>query len=738
MAVEWLDGGRYADSSGYQTDAERSMWRWRDWVIDAYNDNMPFDQFTIEQIAGDLLPDATLDQRIATAFNRNHSQNGEGGIVPEEFLVENVVDRVATTSTVWLGLTLGCARCHDHKFDPISQKEFYEVFAYFNNVPERGKAFKYGNSPPLVTAPTADQYAELAELDVKLSEAREVFSGFETEAAGAQQQWEDSLSAAGRVDWVLRDQLLVHHPLDGDIAGVYTGAPVTVSPAVTAGLRANATSPEVTLPVKVTLEDGQPRFVPGRVGAALSFDGQRFINAGDIANFSYDDPFTLAAWIYSTAPDGVILSRALAGDQGEQGWGLYLVDGKLQVNLSQRYMDDGVRVETRDVLPLNEWQHVLVTYDGKRVPAGFRVYVNGQSQEITPRSTGSNNPMRTREPLRIGASGSARENSGATDSRPRFQGQIDNVRIYTAVLTPGQAAVVATAESLSEIARIAPASRTAGQSEKLWGSWFLPSEYQGVKFLSTGDPVLYLSNPPGVDRSARRRFLDDLGTLNRQDLEEFGDPETSTCIAQYEMAYRMQASVPELTDLSDEPDSVFERYGEDSRTPGTFAANCLLARQLAERDVRFIELFHRGWDMHTQLPRRIQVQAKDVDQPQAALIQELKERGLLDETLVVWGGEFGRTIFCQGRLTDETYGRDHHSRCFTIWMAGGGIKPGTTYGESDDFAFNIVKDPVHIHDLHATMLHLLGIDHTKLTFPYQGRNFRLTDVHGEVVQGVLA
>ncbi len=274
--------------------------------------------------------------------------------------------------------------------------------------------------------------------------------------------------------------------------------------------------------------------------------------------------------------------------------------------------------------------------------------------------------------------------------------------------------------------------------DRLWGSGFLPSEHQGVKFLSTGDPVLYLSNPPGIDRSGRRRFLDDLGALNRQDREAFGDPETSTRIAQYEMAYRMQASVPELTDLSDEPDSVFERYGPDSKTPGTFAANCLLARRLAERDVRFIELFHRGWDMHTQLPKRIQVQAKDVDQPQAALIQDLKERGLLDETLVVWGGEFGRTIFCQGRLTEETFGRDHHPRAFTIWMAGGGVKHGTTYGETDDFAFNIVKDPVHIHDLHATMLHLLGIDHTKLTFPYQGRNFRLTDVHGEVVQGVLA
>ncbi len=471
MAVAWLDGARYADSSGYQTDAERSMWRWRDWVIDAYNDNMPFDQFTIEQLAGDLLPDATLDQRIATAFNRNHSQNGEGGIIPEEFLVENVVDRVATTSTVWLGLTLGCARCHDHKFDPISQKEFYEVFAYFNNIPERGKAFKYGNSPPLVTAPTWDQYAELAKVDADLRGAREALSSLETDTAAAQQRGEEAMPAAGRVDWVLRDQLLVHYPFDGDIAGVYTGAPVTVSPSVTAGLRASRRAPEnATVPVNVTLEDGQPHFVPGRIGAAVSFDGQRYIDAGDIANFSYDDPFTLAAWIYATVADGVIMSRALAGDEGEQGWGLYLVDGKVRVNLSQRWADDGVRVETRDVLPLNEWQHVLVTYDGKRIPAGFRVYVNGQSQALTPLLDGINNPMRTREPLRIGASGSARENSGASetdDARPRFQGVIDDVRIYTAVLTPDQAAVVATAESLSEIARIAPASRTAGQSEKL-------------------------------------------------------------------------------------------------------------------------------------------------------------------------------------------------------------------------------------------------------------------------------
>ena len=467
MAVEWLDGARYADSSGYQTDAERSMWRYRDWVIDAYNANMPFDRFTIEQLAGDMLPDATLDQRIATAFNRNHSQNGEGGIIPEEFLVENVVDRVSTTGTVWMGLTLGCARCHDHKFDPLSQREFYEIFAYFNNVPERGKAFKYGNSPPYLTAPTEEQFAELDELDEKLAAAREAFASLETGAAEGQREWEASLSAAGRVDWVLRDRLLVHHPLDGDIAGVYTSEPVYVSPAVTSGLRGAGEPRLAELPVNVTLVDGQPRFAPGRIAEAVSFDGRRFIDAGDIANFTYNDAFSVAAWIHPTAEDGVIVSRALAGDQGERGWGFYLAGGKLQANLSDRWDDDGVRVETEDALPLDEWQHVLMTYDGSRVPAGFRVYVNGESRRLTPRLDGINNPMRTREPLRIGASGPPREDSGATDSAPRFQGRIDDVRVYAKVLNPAEAAVLATAASLDEIAGIPPVERTAGQADKL-------------------------------------------------------------------------------------------------------------------------------------------------------------------------------------------------------------------------------------------------------------------------------
>jgi hypothetical protein len=274
-------------------------------------------------------------------------------------------------------------------------------------------------------------------------------------------------------------------------------------------------------------------------------------------------------------------------------------------------------------------------------------------------------------------------------------------------------------------------------ADRMWGSGFLPTKYQGVKFRSGGDPVLYLSNPAGFSQSDRRRFLDDLSKLNQLEIDKFGDPEISTRIAQYEMAYRMQTSVPELTDLSKEPARIFDLYGPDSRKPGTFAANCLLARRLAERGVRFIQLFHRGWDQHNQLPKNIALQCGDIDQACAGLIQDLKERGLLEDTLVVWGGEFGRTVYCQGKLTADDYGRDHHPRCFTVWMAGAGVKPGITHGETDDFCYNITRDPVHVHDLHATILHTLGIDHTRLTFKFQGRHYRLTDVAGSVVKPVL-
>ena len=272
---------------------------------------------------------------------------------------------------------------------------------------------------------------------------------------------------------------------------------------------------------------------------------------------------------------------------------------------------------------------------------------------------------------------------------------------------------------------------------RLWGAGFLPSRYQGVQFRSGREPVLFLDNPPGVSPQSRRRMLDALSELHHLHHADTLDPEVESRIAQYEMAFRMQTSVPEVTDLSSEPDHVFAMYGKDSRTPGTFAANCLLARRLAERGVRFIQLYHQDWDHHGGLPAGIRNKCRETDQASAALIKDLKMRGMLDDTLVVWGGEFGRTNYSQGKLTATDYGRDHHPRCFTIWMAGGGIKPGTTWGETDEYSYNIVKDGVHVHDLHATMLHQLGIDHERLTYRHQGRRYRLTDVHGHILKGIL-
>jgi hypothetical protein len=274
---------------------------------------------------------------------------------------------------------------------------------------------------------------------------------------------------------------------------------------------------------------------------------------------------------------------------------------------------------------------------------------------------------------------------------------------------------------------------------RLWGSGFIPSEHQGVRFRSGDDPVLYLSNPPGIDGDSRRRMLDGIGQLNEIASQAYGDPEINARIAQYEMAYRMQTSVPELTDLSKESKETIDMYGiKEDGVDGGFARNCLLARRMAERGVRFIQLMHRGWDQHSSLPKQIRGQCSDVDQPSAALITDLKQRGLLDETIVIWGGEFGRTVYSQGALTADNYGRDHHGRCFTMWAAGGGMKPGVVYGETDDYCYNVVKDPVHIHDLNATALRCLGIDHTKLTYRFQGRDFRLTDIHGNVIDGLLA
>ena len=273
---------------------------------------------------------------------------------------------------------------------------------------------------------------------------------------------------------------------------------------------------------------------------------------------------------------------------------------------------------------------------------------------------------------------------------------------------------------------------------RLWGSGFLSSTHQGIQLRAGKDPVLFLSNPNGVSRTSRRSMLDSLKQLHQLQFDQSLDPVVSERIAQYEMAFRMQASIPNVADLSDEPDHIFEMYGPDSRNPGTFAANCLMARRLAERNVRFIQLFHRGWDHHDHLPSGIRGQCRETDQPAAALIQDLKQRGMLDDTLVIWGGEFGRTSYSQGKLTADDYGRDHHPRCFTAWMAGGGTKPGIVYGETDPFSYNIAENPVHVHDFHATILQLMGIDHEQLTYKFQGRRYRLTDVHGTVVKSLIA
>ena len=274
--------------------------------------------------------------------------------------------------------------------------------------------------------------------------------------------------------------------------------------------------------------------------------------------------------------------------------------------------------------------------------------------------------------------------------------------------------------------------------DRLWGAGFLPARYQGVKFRNQGDPVLDIYDPPGVTQAMRRRMLDSLKELNEQRLDVTNDPEIAARISQYELAYRMQTSMPELLDFSKEPKGTFELYGEDAKQTGTYAYNCLMARRLAERGVRFIQLFHQGWDQHNNLPNQIKSQSKDTDQATAGLLRDLKQRGMLDDTLVIWGGEFGRTVYCQGKLAEDKYGRDHHPGCFTMWMAGGGAKPGITYGETDDYSVNVVKDGIHVNDLHATILHLMGIDHKRLTHFHQGREFRLTDVGGKPIKALMA
>jgi hypothetical protein len=424
MARPWLDAARYADTNGYQNDGDRTMWRWRDWVIDAFNRNLPFDQFTIEQLAGDMLPAPTLDQRIATGFNRNHRGNAEGGIIPEEYAVEYVVDRVETTATVWLGLTLGCARCHDHKYDPIRQKEFYQVFAFFNNVPERGKAVKYGNSPPLIPAPTPAQLKQLAHLKSRLAEAEEACRRCEPELNAAQKKWEKAYQPATTVHWAPTDGLVQKLPLS-----------------------------EIPKAGRV---DGRLAFTDGPLGQAAEFDGQTYVDVGNVGNFGFYDKFTLAAWVYPTGQDGAIVSR-MNDTAYAEGYALGLENGKVQLNLSKRWLDDALRVETKASLSPNRWHHVLATYDGSRWATGVHIYIDGKDQPLKVNLDDLNQSFESKEPLRIGARGTGR----------RFHGRIADVRVYDRVLTHEEAEQTATPEAINVIVAMPREKRTTRQSSKL-------------------------------------------------------------------------------------------------------------------------------------------------------------------------------------------------------------------------------------------------------------------------------
>jgi hypothetical protein len=400
MAIRWLDAARYADTNGYQTDAERHMWRWRDWVIDAFNSNKPFDKFTVEQIAGDLLPNATLEQKIATGFNRNHRGNSEGGIVPEEYLVEYAVDRVDTMSTVFLGVTLGCARCHNHKYDPFTQREYYQMFAYFDNIPELGRYLKYGNTPPHVKAPTREQAAKLAVLEQSLATAERSFKTISKDIDSAQTRWERTLTPT--TDWMPDTQLVAKIATDGP------------------------------------------------------FDGKRVVDAGDKGDFGFYDKFTAAAWIESAGKSGPILTRAEDKEDGE-GWGLYLVNGRLQVNLIKRKLDDSIRIETKNAIPSGR-HHVAMTYDGSRMATGVRIYVDGQSQPLEIILDAINQDFATKQPLRIGGSGGF---------GPPFVGTIQDVRVYARVLDREDVTMLATTGGLHEIAAIPAAKRTPGEQRRM-------------------------------------------------------------------------------------------------------------------------------------------------------------------------------------------------------------------------------------------------------------------------------
>lgn len=481
QAVDWLDAARYADTSGYQNDGPRDMWRWRDWVLDAFNSNMPYDRFTIEQLAGDLLPRASLSQKIATGFNRNHRGNAEGGIIPEEYQVEYVVDRVDTTATVWLGLTMGCARCHDHKYDPITQKDFYRTFAWFNTIPESGRAIKEGNSPPWIKAPTDEQAATLEKLRRDADDAEQKAVQLESRLADEIRKWEPTRKPRQLDDWTITRGLVARLRLDGDMSDSAPQSEQREQAADTAS----------------------PQFSGGKFGRAAAFTGQAAAKSGDIGNFGYFDRFSIAAWIRPAAADGTVVSRMKPVEQGN-GYSVHLQDGRIQVNLVKRWLDDSIRVESRDTVQLDEWQHIVVTYDGTRVASGISIFVDGAAVPVTVQLDGINQSFAVDEPLRIGGGHS------------NFTGLIDDVHVYDRVLTSTEAAILSVPRTMSEILTTNEQDRSDREQGRLRAAFLdrLASE-----------PVQKAMERVVATRSARDEFFRSIPTV--MIMQEMNTPRTT-------------------------------------------------------------------------------------------------------------------------------------------------------------------------------------------------------------------
>jgi len=484
MAAPWLDAARYADTNGYQTDGERTMWRWRDWVIEALNRNMPFDQFTIEQLAGDMLPHPSLDQQIATGFNRNLRGNGEGGIIAEEFAAEYVVDRVETTGTVWLGLTFGCARCHDHKYDPVTQKEFYQLYAFFDQVPERGRAVKEGNSPPFILAPTREQSDQLAKLEAELAAAERRIVELQPQLVEALTRWEGSHPTVDDREFSIARDLAVQLPCEPVDSEKESKESSEKAHNDKEGGDKNLGDQERKF------VEGEPSYAAGRVGKAYAFDGRRYVDCGNVADFGYYDKFTVSAWIKRDGEsDGVLCSRMIDEPDGN-GWNVQIVGGKLQVNLVTRWLDDALRVETVENVPANQWTHVALTYDGSRLASGVKLFVNGQEQQQRVLVDLLYQTFQSKEPFRLGAHGPA----------GRFHGCIDDVRIFRARLEPAEIELLATAATPAEILALPVANRTAQQSRKLQAYFIEKYADETIRSAHEGVSALRRQHEQLIDR----------------------------------------------------------------------------------------------------------------------------------------------------------------------------------------------------------------------------------------------